>query len=280
VRSEVADTQVAALGFDEVGEAHGDLALVEAGLSARGDGLERGRELRIPEQRPDRRRTSARQVEGLAVVVQAVALLDEVLRQPGRHREAVARKPDRRLEQLSEGFFAESLMRVHPPGHRTGHAHGRSTRIRDLVEAGVPEEARCRERAGTAAGVQGGHLTGLAVVEDRERVSADPVHVRACHRQHAGHRDDRVGRGPAVTEHREPGLGGQWVIGRHGAGHPHDVGPVLRRIPCRRPFGARFERRVLALAGSKEDERKRDQGGPDRTGSELRHSGHDRAPRG
>jgi hypothetical protein len=222
---------MASLGLDEGGELPADLALVISGFLFASDRFEGCRQLGILQERSDLGWCPVvGQIESTAGLVEVSTLSFEVEREAGGYGKAVPREADGGLQQVVERFRAEPVMRVHPPRDGAGNAHRQGTRLGNLVRPGRGEELRRGESSRPATRVERADLARLTVVEDGERVSADTVHVRSRHGEHPGHRDDRVGRVPAVPEHRQPGLGGEGVAGRDGPDRSSHVGSVLRRI--------------------------------------------------
>ena len=108
------------------------------------------------------------------------------VRQPRRHREAVARVTDGALQAAPQRQAAEGGVRFRPARHRARHGErgGQGALVRDFAQAAFRERLDRAARRGAPAALDVAHLARGGVVDQPEGIAADAGHVRIDDGQH------------------------------------------------------------------------------------------------
>src|SRR5262245_2685334 len=147
---------------------------------------------------------------------QFVARHADKTRNPSGNGEAVAGVVDRRLQIATERKAAVGRMRLGPTGNRARHGQSRGNNAfeRDLVQSFACKPCKMRAGRGAATTSQISDPTGLALMDQPERIATDAGHMRVddCENRtgsdcgidsgsagsqdvHASHRRQRMRRG-------------------------------------------------------------------------------------
>jgi hypothetical protein len=157
------------------------LALVEAVPAVARDRFQRARKVGIPEHcavlEEDRR--------GFRALLQLGTRDGAPMREPRRHREAVAGIADRAVEAALQGQPPVRGVRLGPARHGAGHREGTGQHpaIGHFGKATPSEGIDRAAGRRPAAAVDVAHLFGLRVVDQPERIAADAGHMRIENRQ-------------------------------------------------------------------------------------------------
>jgi len=144
----------------------------------------------------------------------------DVVRDDVGHRDAVARVPLRRREQLVESARPVDAPDVFPRAHPTGDRDRQRAALRQHAAGELVERRRARR---AAARVVRGRPARLRVVDDPERVAAEPAAGRIDDSQHRVGGDRGVD-GVAAAAQDVDARGGRLGVrgGDHRAGRPRD----------------------------------------------------------
>ena len=144
--------------------------------------------------------------------------LDEA-RQPLRYRKAVARVADRGFQHAPQRQPAMGIMRRDPARDRARYRQRRRNdpAQRDFAQPSLLQRRQRRAAGRLAAAVEILDLPAAAVMDEPERIAAQPRHVRIDHRQHGARHDRGIDGRSAGAKHVDAGRGSQRMRRRHHA---------------------------------------------------------------